>query len=197
MISYSQTIFDITNSGLNGKYLTIILGTVQLVCNAFCAVLTDRAGRKPLLLISSIGSSLSIAMVALYFNLNYLKVVDTSNLGWIATTGAILYSVMYSIGLAALPFTMIGELFPTNVKGLASTVCIVCCNVLSFFVVQTYQPIVDNLGTHFAFWFYSVISFAGAIFIYLYVPETKGKTLQMIQKELNAFKNIPQNNLST
>ena len=166
----------------------MIFGTVQVVASAVCAILTDRAGRKPLLLISSIGSCLSIAMVALYFNLDYSKVVDTSNLGWMASAGAILYSVTYSIGLAGLPFTMIGELFPTNVKGLASISCIVCCNLISFIVVQTYQQIADIAGIHTAFWFYSAISFAGSLFIIFYVPETKGKTLQMIQEKLNSSK---------
>ena len=189
--AYAQTIFDRANSGLEGKYLTIMLGVIQIIITIICGTITDRAGRRPLLIISSFGCAICTGIVALYFHLEYLKIegIDMSGFGWLAASGMTLYIIFYSFGLSALPFAMIGELFPINVKALASTICITFVNFLSFIVIKSYQILNDYAGVYTAFWCYTGLSLLGTIFIYFYVPETNGKTLQDIQNELHFSKN--------
>ena len=188
--AYAQKIYDAADSGLEGKYLTMMLGSIQIIITIFSGAITDRAGRRPLLMISSVGCALSTGLVALYFHLEYLdiKEINVGGYGWLAASGMTIYIILYSIGLSALPFAMIGELFPTNVKALASTLCIAFVNFLSFVVIKTYQILNDYAGTHTAFWLYTGCSLVGTVFIYLYVPETNGKTLQDIQEELHFSK---------
>lgn len=184
VIQYAQMIFDQVNNNVEGKYLTIILGAVQFSCTIFCTIITDRSGRKPLLTMSAIGAACSTAMVGAYFYLRHIH-VDTSGLEWLPATGAIMYIVMYSLGLAALPFTLVSELFPTNVKALGSTIVMATCNFCAFVVTKTYLIVAEQLGIHVAFWIFSACSLVGALFTLIYVPETKGKTLEQIQEKLH------------
>ncbi|KMQ90295.1 sugar transporter erd6-like 6 protein [Lasius niger] len=123
VIQYAQLILDQANTNLEGKYLTMILGVVQVIFTVIC--------------------------------------------------------------LSPLPFTVASELFPTNVKALGSTATLVSINLWGFTVLKLYLIIAGNYGTHVPFWIFTACSLAGALFMLFYVPETKGKTLEQIQKELH------------
>jgi len=180
---YAELIFNEMDNNLEGKYLTMILGAVQVISTIVCMSITDCSGRKSLLIISAIGSACSTAMVATYFNLRH-NYVDTSNLKWLPAVGVIMYVIMFSVGLSALPSTMTGELFPMNVKALGSMISTIIAGIISFGVTNLYLVIADNLGIHVSFWIFTGCSLAGALFTLIYVPETKGKTLEQIQEEL-------------
>jgi len=184
VLSFAEIIFDEANSSLEGKYLTMILGAVQLVCTAVCMFVNDHSGRKPLLMISTFGSACSTAMVAIYFNLQYND-VNTNGLVWLSITGVLLYIVMYSVGLASLVLTICSEIFPTNVKALGSTLTVIALGISGTVVGSSYLSLAENFGTHVPFWIFTICNFVGTLFTFFYVPETKGKTLEQIQEELH------------
>ncbi|XP_044013843.1 facilitated trehalose transporter Tret1-like [Aphidius gifuensis] len=176
IIAYAQGIFDSTNSPLAGKYSTIILGCLSVICTLICTILVDKNGRRLLLLI-------------IFFYLNTIKLIP-SYLNLLPTIGIMIYSILFA-GLGALPYTIMGELFPTNVKALGCSVGIVVVSSSCAFVVLLHKTICqlfEQYGLFYMFTFYAVSSGVGAIYIYFCVPETKGKTLQQIQNELHAVK---------
>ncbi|XP_015116037.1 facilitated trehalose transporter Tret1 isoform X2 [Diachasma alloeum] len=182
IMMYSETIFDQANVELEGKYLAIILGAIQVIGTVLCTLFVDRHGRRPALLFSAIGSMITMSTVAIYFHLQYLN-LSTNSIEWLPATGCMLYVVCFCYGYAPLPTTMNGELFPTNVKSLACAINVSFANLTGFFVGKSYQLISDSIGVHVAFWIFTVCNLGGSIFIYLWMPETKGKTLQEIQEE--------------
>lgn len=184
VIQYAQIIFDQANSNLDGKYLTMILGTVQLICTIICMFTTDRSGRKSLLMISCIGVTLSTAMVATYFTLQYNQ-INTDALVWLPITGVITFMISYSVGLAPVLFTLLSELFPTNVKALGTTINVVLISFLSAGVTLLFLIIADVIGIHVPFWIFTGFNLVSPLFVYFYIPETKGKTLEEIQKKLH------------
>ncbi|XP_011256038.2 facilitated trehalose transporter Tret1 [Camponotus floridanus] len=186
MLQYAQMIFDEINADLEGKYLTMILGVVQMIFTIICMFITDHSGRRSLLIISCIGTACSTAMVATYFNLQYNH-VNTNNITWLPATGVIVFTIMYSLGLASLPFTLLSELFPTNVKALGSTIVLIAINLIAFVVTTSYLIIADIAGIHVPFWIFTAFSFAGALFTFFYLPETKGKTFEQIQEQLQGL----------
>jgi len=145
--------------------------------------ITDYSGRKSLLIISCIGAACSTTMIATYFNLQYNH-INTEDITWLPATGVITYTIMYSMGLASLPLTLLSEIFPINVKALGSTIVLIATYLAAFVVTTSYLIIADIAGTHVPFWIFTGCSFAGALFIFFYVPETKGKTLEQIQEKL-------------
>lgn len=192
VVQYAEMIFDEANASIEGKHLTMVLGVAQVVFTIVSMIIIDRIGRKPLLIISSIGSACSTAMVATYFNLQYNH-VDTSELGWLAATGVVMYVVMYSLGMASLLFTMGSELLDTNVKALGSTLAILTVNLWAFAVIKLYVVIVESFGIHMPFWIFTASSFVCALFTFLYIPETKGKTLEQIQQKLHKLPKASEN----
>lgn len=187
-------IFDASKFEFQGKYLTIVFGIVQLLASGGCALIIDRCGRKPLLLISMFGSMICMSMTAVYFHMRALK-MDTSHFEWLPAIGVILYIAMYALGLSCIPDTMMGELFATNVKALGSTLMITWSSIVGFVFIKSFQGVVDNFGMHVAFWFFAAVSLVGMVFTFSYVPETKGKTFEEIQKKLQGLeKNKPVEN---
>lgn len=187
ILSYAEIIFNEMKNEFEGKYLTMILGGIQIVCAAISASVVDRYNRRTLLIFSASGVFISTFLIGLSFFLREMQ-LDVSGIIWLPATGTILYIIMYAFGLAALPFTMMSEVFPTNVKALGSTIGMLCCYFCSTTVTLTYQPIAIQYGTYIAFWFFSFTTIVGIIFIYFCVPETRRKTLQEIQDQLHGYK---------
>lgn len=183
LLQYAQIIFDKMGNNLEGKYLTMIMGAMQLVFTIVCMIFNDFTGRKLLLMISLIGTACSTAIVATYFHLQYNQ-MDISNITWLPATGLILFIIMYGLGLSTLPLTMAGELFSMNVKALGNMIGMVTLSISAFAVTNLYLIISESAGVHTPFWIFTACSFAGAIFTFFYVPETKGRTLEQIQREL-------------
>ncbi|XP_020283039.1 facilitated trehalose transporter Tret1-like [Pseudomyrmex gracilis] len=184
IMQYAETIFDMTNSNLESKYLTMILGALQVSCTIICMFFTDCCGRKLLLIISSVGSACSTAIVAVYFTLQHYD-IDTSNLVWLPVIGVFMYIIMYNLGLAPLLSTLSGELFSMNIKAFGITLAMAVANIVAFLVTILYSVFAETFGVHVPFWIFSVNGFLAALFVFLYLPETKGKTLQQIQEKLN------------
>lgn len=187
ILSYAELIFNETKNQLEGKYLTMILGGVQVVFTAISASIVDLYNRRTLLLISVFGVSISNCLIALFFFLQHIE-VDVTEIAWLPGAGSIFYIVMYAFGLATLPFTMMSEIFPTNVKAVGSMIGMLCLNSSAFAVSFSYQSIVKQYGIYVAFWFFSSITALGVVFTYYFVPETKKKTLQEIQEQLHGYK---------
>ncbi|XP_076546377.1 facilitated trehalose transporter Tret1 [Osmia lignaria lignaria] len=184
IMSYAELIFNATGDQLQGKYVTMILGAIQVVCTIFGTTVVDRFGRRPLLMISAFGTSVSTFLVGLFFFLQNNE-TDVGMITWLPATGSILYVIMYAFGLAALPFTVMSEVFPTNVKALGTGIGMFVCNGSAVIVTSIYQSIVEQYGIHAAFWLFSTISLSGVVFVFYYMPETKGKTLQEVQEQLH------------
>ncbi|XP_076248619.1 facilitated trehalose transporter Tret1 [Calliopsis andreniformis] len=187
IISYTESIFNATNNEFEGKYVTMIVGGVQVACAIASTIVVDRYSRRSLLMLSTSGTCFSTTLVGLFFYLQSTG-MDTSGIVWLPAIGVIMYIVTYAFGLAGLPYTMISEIFPTNVKALGSACGILCCNLLAFIVIMFYPIIVEDYGAHVSFWIFSAITLLGTIFVYIIVPETKGRTLQEVQEQLHGRK---------
>lgn len=87
------------------------------------------------------------------------------------------------IGLLSIPWTMTAELFPTEIRGLAHGVTISIAHILMFVSIQCYRDVRDLLGgAHALQWFFAAVALGGVVFIYVFLPETHGKTLAEIEE---------------
>jgi len=113
----------------------------------------------------------------------YLKETNgAENLGWLPLVSMILYIITYNLGCASLPWTFMGELCPSHVKGFASALVTSTCWFLAFIVTYTFADLRNLIGDHFVFWIFGMFSVAGALFSAFILPETRGKSLDEIQK---------------
>lgn len=183
VIFYTQTIFEASGSSLSPEVASIVVAAVQMVMSGVAAVIVDRAGRKPLLMISSGAIAASLVALGLYFNLQKSD-SDVSSLGWLPLTSLTLFMVAFSIGLGPVPWMLMGELFSAETKAVASGVAVMINWFLVFLVTKTFPSMNDSLGADVTFWIFAAIMAGATAFTQFFVLETKGKSFQEIQDEL-------------
>lgn len=183
--SYTQEIFEQSGSELPAAYAVILLSLLQLIAGLAAAALVDRIGRKPLLMTTTFLGGMSLALSAIFFFLKFKMKVDMTGLGSILVAFVIFYELIIALGLNPLPYMMLGELFPTSVKGFAVSLANLWGSLLAFVVSKLHQVVTDTCGIYASFAWFASTCFFGLAFIAFLVPETKGKSLMEIQEELN------------
>lgn len=184
IITYAQQIFGAAEGGLGAEESCILFGTVQLLTSAMSSQLVDRLGRKPLLLVSSCGVGLSNIIIGAYFFLKYQQSDIIISLKFIPIIVIPIFIFSYTIGLATVPFAITSEIFPTHIKAKATCAIQIFVALMTFAVTKLFQVVADDLGNHVAFWGFGVFSAAGVVFIFMYLPETKGQSFAAIQEKL-------------
>ena len=147
-------------------------------------LLVDRAGRRMLLLLSStiMGTCLTVLGFYFYFQTHGH---DVTSFSWLPLASVAIFIVLFSMGFGPIPWIMMGELFPNNVKGMASAITAAIAWLLAFTVTKVFQNMLDTLGSPITFWVFAAMCVVGTVFTAMLVPETKGKDLREIQMELS------------
>ncbi|XP_071454727.1 trehalose transporter 1-like protein isoform X2 [Hetaerina americana] len=167
--------------GGDGDYLTAVgMGAVRLAATAAACVLMRRMGRRPLTLISSIGCG--VTMLGLAGSLAYLPPGENfSAASWLPIICLFGFTITSTLGYLVVPWVMIGEVFPTRVRGILGGVTTCAAHLSVFIVVKTFPFLQHLLTRPGAFCFYGCVSLLGSIFFATLLPETKGRTLQEIE----------------
>jgi SP family facilitated glucose transporter-like MFS transporter 8 len=159
---------------------------LQVLATYISTLLVDKAGRRLLLMLSSTTMAVCLSVLGLCFHLQ-TQGYDVSFISWLPLASVAVFIVVFSMGFGPIPWIMIGELFPNNVKGIASAVTAASAWILAFAVTKAFQNLLDLLGSSATFWLFAVMCVLGTIFVAVLVPETKGKTLENIQLEMNGM----------
>ncbi|XP_030552434.1 sugar transporter ERD6-like 7 isoform X2 [Rhodamnia argentea] len=178
---YTSYIFE--EAGFSSSVGTISYAILQVIVTAIGAALVDRAGRKPLLLISGTGLVLGCILTALSF---YLKVHDLAAdaVPILAVTGILLYIAAFSVGMGAVPWVVMSEIFPINIKGAAGGFATLVNWFGAWAVSYTFNYLM-SWSSYGTFLLYAAINAAGMVFVIMVVPETKGRSLEQIQAAIN------------
>ncbi|EDW63945.2 facilitated trehalose transporter Tret1 [Drosophila virilis] len=183
MLNYTALIFEKSGSSLSPTVSAIIVGFIQLVGSYVSTLLVERAGRKLLLLVSAVGICLSQVVMASH---SYLKVLgyDTAGLDWgpIAAFSFMLF--IASWGLLTLPFLVISEIMPPKIRSTASMLLMSILWLLSMLTIKLIPLLTAAWGMHGTVLFFAGCSLAGALFIAIFLPETRGKTIETILASL-------------
>lgn len=185
ILAYAETIFLKVGSSLDANGVSLIIGVTQLISAAFSASVVDRIGRRPLLMISIIGTTMCNFLVGLYFFLDRQE-VDVSGLSWLPILAVVVFVICYVMGMATVIFALLGEIFPSNMKAIAGAVYTLTSSALSFAVHKLFQVVSDGLGSDVTFWGFAVICMLFFPIIWMIVPETKGKSLEEILEQMNS-----------
>ncbi|XP_017782689.1 PREDICTED: facilitated trehalose transporter Tret1-like [Nicrophorus vespilloides] len=182
--SYLQTIIESSSSILSPQHSSIIFGVIRIPGAIISSFFIDRLGRKPVLLLSFGICGLALLSEGTYFYLQDFVHANVDVISWLPTTSIVIYLIGESFGLVEVPFLLMGELFPINIKGVAVTTCGCYGDILAFTISKIFSPICVAWGYYTAFWIFTFGCIAGCVFIYTVVPETKGKTFEEIQRKL-------------
>ncbi|KAF3334831.1 sugar transporter ERD6-like 4 [Carex littledalei] len=182
VLFYASSIFKaagLTNSDL----ATSGLGAIQVVATGITTWLLDKAGRRILLIISATGMSLSLLLVAAAFFLEG-TFSESSNLYHIMSVlslcGLVAFVISFSLGMGAIPWIIMSEILPVNIKSLAGSVATLA-NWLTSWIITMTANLLLTWSSGGTFTLYMVVSVFSLVFVVLWVPETKGRTLEEIQ----------------
>jgi SP family xylose:H+ symportor-like MFS transporter len=170
---YAPRIFESMGAAKDASMLqTIIMGLVNVVFTLVAILTVDKWGRKPLLIVGSIG--MAIGMIAIS-TLAFLDIIGTTTLIFI-----IIYTASFMMSWGPICWVLISEIFPNKIRSQAVAIAVAAQWTANFFISSTYPPMMEfsNGGTYF---FYGVMSILSALFVWKYVPETKGKTLEEME----------------
>ncbi len=175
---YAPVIFQKTGIGIDSSlFQTIIIGLVNLTFTIVAMRLIDKVGRKKLLLIGSAGMVVTYLLIGACFYLNFLHGIHVLIL-------ILMTIAFYAISLAPVVWVLISEIYPNRIRGEAMSVATFFLWIASFVLTLTFPILQENVGESVTFWLYAGICLLGWLFIYRYVPETKGKSLEELEEEL-------------
>ncbi|KAH0818412.1 hypothetical protein GEV33_004379 [Tenebrio molitor] len=185
VLFYTEEIF--TSSGDGGmapELSSIVTGIVVFLSSFATPFLSDRWGRRLLILISLMGVFLSHLALGAYFYLQTSTDVDVTGISWLPLFSLIMFFVMYNFGMGPLPWTVSSELFPVSVKSYAASLVSCVCWTTSFLVTKFFNNLNEAIGQGQTFWLFGGFCLATWVFTIFFVPETKGKSFQEIQEIL-------------
>ncbi|XP_077219174.1 sugar transporter ERD6-like 7 isoform X1 [Tasmannia lanceolata] len=180
---YVSDIFE--SAGFSsGNVGTILCACIQVPISALGAILMDKTGRRPLILISSTGTFLGCFLVGISF---YLKGhgVSSGLVPILVLIGILVYIGSFTLGMGSVPWVIMSEIFPINIKGTAGSLVTLMHWFGAWVISYTFNFLMSwsSSGTSFL---YSGVCAATVIFIIMLVPETKGRTLEEIQASMNS-----------
>ncbi|CAH0597623.1 unnamed protein product [Chrysodeixis includens] len=192
VLFYMTNIFEAAGSALDSAIATIIIGVVQVIASCITPFVVDRLGRRLLLLISAFGTAVGLGLLGMYFILASQHSPVVEKISFLPVLSLILFIVTYCWGLGPLPWAVMSELLPIEVKAIASPIATAFCWVLSFLITRYFSAIAAAAGmgpTFFIFGGCCVVAFFFTLFL---VPETKGKSFQEIQDMLAGKSSKPE-----
>jgi sugar porter (SP) family MFS transporter len=178
VFNYTSTIFESVGSNLDRQlFETISIGIVNLVFTVVAMWQVDKLGRRPLMLIGSLG--LAIVYITLAF------LLQNSFQSAIISVVVLAAISIYACTLAPVTWVLISEIFPNKLRGKATSIAIVCLWSAYFILVFTFPFLAKSLGTYGPFYLYAGICLLGFFFIKMKVRETKGKTLEQLEHNIS------------
>jgi SP family xylose:H+ symportor-like MFS transporter len=181
VLYYAPLMFKNMGSATNtALWQTIIVGLANVIFTGVAILTVDRLGRKPLL----IGGALvmAVAMIALGF------LFQAKAVGTLALIAVVVYIAGFALSWGPVTWVLLSEMFPNAIKTKALAIAVAAqwvANLLvswSFKIVDGNSTLNASFNHGFAYWIYGGMGLLAAAFVYLYVPETKRRTLEGIQQ---------------
>jgi MFS family permease len=180
IIYYAPSIFEFAGFTSNSfaKMAAVALGSVNVIATLVSVGLIEKIGRRKLLIASAIGMGLSMQIVALFFFFILPDVAYASFYSILA------FVAFFAIGLGPVTVVLVSELYPLSIRGRAMSVVTAANWFFNYLLSLVFLDLVSLLEIKGVFQMYAIIALLALIFIYRYLPETKGKSLEEIESSM-------------
>lgn len=180
VLYYAGNIFRDMGASTDSSLLqTIIVGVVNLSFTVVAILTVDKFGRKPLMIIGSIGMAVSMVALGLTFY--------TGHVGIVSLVFMLLYTAAFAMSWGPVCWVLLAEIFPNSIRG-ALSIAVAAQWIANWIVSFTFPMMNDNVWLNeqfnhgFSYWIYGVMGILSALFMWKFVPETKGRTLESIEE---------------
>jgi len=180
VLYYAGNIFRNMGSSTNSSLLlTIIVGIVNLTFTVVAILSVDKFGRKPLMIIGALGMAISMIALGVSFY--------TESLGVLALVFMLTYTASFAMSWGPVTWVLLAEIFPNSIRG-AMSIAVAAQWIANWVISLTFPMMNDNqwltqqFNHGFSYWIYGLMGVLAAVFVWKFVPETKGKTLEEMEK---------------
>ena len=181
VLYYAPEIFKSMGSGTDTALLqTIIVGAVNLLFTVLAIMTVDKYGRKPLMIIGAIGMAFAM------FALGTTFFMESVGMG--ALIFMLIYVASFAMSWGPVCWVLLSEIFPNKIRGRALAVAVAAQWISNYLVSWTFPMmdkntyLLETFNHGFAYWIYGVMGVLAALLVWKFVPETKGKTLEEMEK---------------
>jgi len=172
---YSTDIFKAATGDANAAFTASVwIGLVNLGATFIAILLVDKAGRKPLLLLGNAVQVVGLLTVGYVYSVN----PHSTKLFW----GVIIYTAAFAVAMGPVAWILCSEIFPAKLRGRAMSLSTFAIWFACYLVSQTFPLLLHSFGSTITFWFYASCSAVTFLFVLLFIPETKGRSLEEIEK---------------
>ncbi|CAH0626772.1 unnamed protein product [Chrysodeixis includens] len=179
ILIWAIEILKTANSSFDVHTGNFLMALTRLVVGTFTSILLFRVGRKPLALGSAIGVSLVCFSLGVFIHYNNAPSL-------VPQVGFMAYMAFASLGYYTLPFLMMAELYPLQIRGMLGGITVSLSSFFIFATTKIFPYIRDSMGLANTIVFFGVCSLFGTLFLYFFLPETHELTLQEIEEFYNA-----------
>ncbi|MDL2262927.1 D-xylose transporter XylE [Bacteroidales bacterium OttesenSCG-928-I21] len=174
VLYYAPRIFESMGVARDASMLqTIVMGLVNVVFTVVAILTVDKWGRKPLLITGSIGMAVGMIAIAI---LSFNDIISILTLVFI-----IIFTASFMMSWGPICWVYISELFPNKIRGQAVAIAVAAQWAANYLISSTYPPMMEFSST-MTYGFYGAMAIISALFVWKMVPETKGKTLEEIER---------------
>lgn len=169
VLYYAPRIFESAGAEGGGMMQTVIMGIVNIAFTLIAIFTVDKFGRKPLLIIGSIGMAVGAFAVA---------ICDSMGIkGVFPVVSVIVYAAFFMMSWGPICWVLISEIFPNTIRGKSVAIAVAFQWIFNYIISSTFPALYD-FSPMFAYSLYGIICVIAAFFVWRWVPETKGKTLE-------------------
>jgi SP family xylose:H+ symportor-like MFS transporter len=170
---YAPRIFESMGAGKDASMMqTVVMGLINVVFTVVAIMTVDKLGRKPLLIIGSIGMAFGMFAISA---LSFFNIIGIGTLIFI-----IVYTASFMMSWGPICWVLISEIFPNKIRGRAVAIAVAAQWTANYFISSTYPAMMEFSGG-MTYGFYGVMSVLSALFVWKMVPETKGRTLEELE----------------
>jgi len=177
---YSTKIFETTGGGKDAAFTSSVwVGLINLLFTFVAIGLVDKAGRKPLLIAGTAVQAIALGLVGWMFHAGHNGVA--------LLLCVVLFIAAFSMAMGPISWLLCSEIFPNKVRGRAMSIAAFTVWVGCYIVAQTFPMLNDspNIGPSMTFWIYAGVSLVSFLFVLFFIPETKDRSLEEIERMWN------------
>lgn len=179
-IFFAANIFQSAGLGVRSPFIALItIGFTELIFTLVTTFTVDLFGRKVLLVVSGLVMAIGCFSLGLAFYLTHAY--PHKSLQFLAVISVVVFIIGFSLGWGAIPWTLVSEIFPLRIRGflggVVSAVNWACAALVTGFYFE-YAAVVGVWGT---WWTFGAVNLAAVVFVAIFVPETRGKPLEVIE----------------
>ena len=179
VLQYAPIIFK--HSGVHSTLLTVILGTgvtfINFIVTIIAITLIDKLGRKPLLIFSTAGVTISL----IFLGIAFLIPADNLRVA-LLLLGMFGFIISYAIGCGVVVWLAMSELLPTSIRSMGIAICLFCNSMLSSILATLFPVVQEHIGYSGLFFILAGFTLIYFIVAAFFLPETKGKTIEEIEE---------------